>query len=127
MQAHILIVEDEPITRLTLGCHLQKAGFQVTAAASGEAALAALDTERFAVVITDLSLGDMDGRAVLTAAYRQSQRPAVIVLSGHSAFEMDPALKAAVFAYLEKPATGTTIITCVEQAVRHHQHEPRIR
>jgi two-component system torCAD operon response regulator TorR len=56
--AHIVIVEDEPVTRAMLAGYLQQAGYRVTEAASGDEMRAALPAE---LVLLDVELPGDDG------------------------------------------------------------------
>lgn len=79
----LLIVEDEFLIRMTLSEVLGDDGFEVIEAADAEEALAALDGNDIAVMLTDIQLpGAMDGRAL--AARARETRPGlpVIFMSG---------------------------------------------
>lgn len=80
----ILIIEDEAQIRRFLVYALEAAGYQTREAASGQAALAALQAGLPDLVILDLGLPDMEGRALLAAIRRVSRLP-VIVLSAQDA------------------------------------------
>lgn len=57
----VLVVDDEPTARRSLAWLLRDAGYEVTTAADGEEALAALDGARFDLLLTDLRMPGMDG------------------------------------------------------------------
>jgi diguanylate cyclase (GGDEF)-like protein/PAS domain S-box-containing protein len=66
---------DDDIAGLTqLGQQLRQAGYSVTAAASGQAALDLLDAQRFDLVMLDVSMPEMGGLEVLDRV-RRSIRP----------------------------------------------------
>ena len=60
--AHLLLVDDEESLRSVVAERLTDEGYQVTEAADGEAALAALDGFAFDVIISDQRLPGVDGR-----------------------------------------------------------------
>jgi len=103
----VLIVDDEPLVRITLRTTVpwEKHGFTCAAeAANGEEALRALrkrpDT---ALVILDLAMPRMDGLELLRRMADQGSRPQVIVLSAHDEFPMvREAFKLGVNDYLLK-------------------------
>jgi signal transduction histidine kinase/CheY-like chemotaxis protein len=66
----VLLVEDDPDTRRLLARALRNAGLLVHEADNGVRALEALEQKRFAVVLLDLMMPEMDGFAVLEAIHR---------------------------------------------------------
>jgi two-component system, NarL family, sensor histidine kinase EvgS len=75
LAADVLVVEDHPANRELAIMQLASLGLSSHAVASGEEALTQLATQRYAVVITDLFLGGMDGMA-WTAAWRDAEQQA---------------------------------------------------
>jgi signal transduction histidine kinase/CheY-like chemotaxis protein len=61
----VLVIEDDPAAALLLSTHLERAGYPVTVAATGEEGLAAARTCQPAVILLDLILPGIDGRRVL--------------------------------------------------------------
>src|SRR3954452_20562408 len=73
--AHILCVDDDIAGLTQLGQQLRQAGYNVTAAASGQAALDLLDAQRFDLMMLDLTMPDMTGLEVLDRVRRGGLRP----------------------------------------------------
>jgi CheY-like chemotaxis protein len=102
--AHILLVEDDPLTRLALGAWLKQGGAVVTEATSAAEADAALDAATFDLILSDVHLA---GNVRLVWTERLLQRPGcppVVLLTGNP--EIGSALRAAnlpVAGYLVKP------------------------
>jgi DNA-binding NtrC family response regulator len=102
--AYILLVEDDPLTRLALGAWLKKGGATVTEAFSAYEADAALDRGSFDLILSDVHLA---GNARLEWTERVLQReacPPLVLLTGNP--EIGSALRAAnlpVAGYLVKP------------------------
>jgi CheY-like chemotaxis protein len=70
---HILVVEDDDLTRDALTILLEAAGYRVTAAPNGQEALDRLsDGEHPSIILLDLSMPVMDGR---TFRKQQLQSP----------------------------------------------------
>jgi two-component system chemotaxis sensor kinase CheA len=81
----VLLVDDAPFFRNMLAPVLKAAGYAVTAAASGQDALALLDDNSgFDVVVTDIDMPDMDGFE-FTSAVRANPRTANVPIIGLSA------------------------------------------
>src|SRR6266571_4405523 len=66
--ARILLVDDEASIRLTLGALLERAGYDVTSAESGEQAVQLLERQPFDLLLTDLKMPGIDGMQVVAAA-----------------------------------------------------------
>ena len=69
-QRSALVVDDEVEVRETLAEILTSSGHRVVAAASGREALERMGEERFDVILTDIRMPDLDGRAL----YREIER-----------------------------------------------------
>ena len=65
---HLLLVDDEDALRSVVSERLVDEGFEVTQASDGESALKALDGFAFDVIVSDLRLPGVDGRAVIESA-----------------------------------------------------------
>jgi putative two-component system response regulator len=81
----ILIIEDQAVQRHLLESQLQAQGYDVVATAGGQEGLAVLHSRPdIRMVITDLSMPDMDGVAVVQAIRARQQRYTyVMVLTGN--------------------------------------------
>jgi len=82
----ILVVEDDPLIRLTLSDHLQDHGFKVLEANTGDEALAIIAAPGFAVdlIFTDVMMpGLTDGFALATWIIENHPGLSVIVTSGN--------------------------------------------
>lgn len=128
MKPRILVVEDDPQTRITLTRQLEYAGYYVTHVSDGEAALNLLEKERFDVVLTDMVMGEATGLEVLHAARLQSYRPQVILLTGHGTLETSlSAFRAGAFDYLLKPCEPEDLLVCIANAVQRSNAEQQLR
>lgn len=58
---HVLLVDDDPLTRQAVRHGLEHAGFHVTTAPEGKAALELLAAHRFDAIVCDIRMPDMDG------------------------------------------------------------------
>jgi two-component system response regulator PilR (NtrC family) len=102
--ARVLIVDDEKSMRDLLTITLEKAGYEVTAADGGEAAIDAVRKENFDAIITDLRMPKVDGLQVLRAAKDLSPETAVIVVTAVASTETAvEAMKLGAYDYVTKP------------------------
>ena len=79
----VMLVEDEKITRITLGDVLVKEGFEVISCANGRDALARMD-ETVDIVISDLRMPGMDGLELLRCIKQKSATVEVILMTAYS-------------------------------------------
>ena len=104
---HLIVADDSVTTRLLLRGVLEEAGYLVTEAADGQAALELLEARGADLVVSDVEMPRMDG-LTLTRAIRRSSRfrglPVVLVTSLESDPERLAGLEAGATAYLKKSA-----------------------
>ena len=74
--APILVVDDDAKIVRLVRTYLERDGFKVVTAADGPAALDAIETHRPALVVLDLMLPELDGRAVIRAVRRDDEAAA---------------------------------------------------
>ncbi len=100
----ILMVEDERMTRIALTGTLRKEGHEVTPCPDGDTALAALDNQKFDVVLTDLNMPGPDGIEVLRRAVENDPETKVIIMTAYASTETAvEALRIGAYDYLSKP------------------------
>ena len=105
MTQKILVVEDDPVFRNYLH-QVLKYDFDVVTAPGPLEALKALEKDSFALMITDLRMPDMDGRALVEKVRAEIDPHLMVIVI--TAFEddwpMDMAMSSDVFRYLRKGA-----------------------
>jgi len=101
----VLVVDDEQSMRELLAIMLRQAGYDVTVADGGEAAVERLGKgESFDLVVTDLRMRKVDGLAVLKAAKEFSPRTVVLVVTAFASTETAvEAMKLGAYDYVTKP------------------------
>ncbi|HEU4405323.1 MAG TPA: ATP-binding protein [Polyangiaceae bacterium] len=104
----VLLVEDEPDSRLLLATVLERAGAVVRAEGSAREGLGALDAERFDVIVSDIGMPGEDGFAFLrTVRARAPERggatPAAALTAYTRKEDRYHAAEAGFQAYLPKP------------------------
>jgi DNA-binding response OmpR family regulator len=126
--AAILLVDDEASIRLTLGALLERAGYRVSTAEGGEAAIALLDRHAFDVMVVDLKMPGMDGMQVVAGARQRQPDIAIIVLTGHGSLDTAiEGLHQGVFDYMLKTAEPGAVVARVGAALDARAHTLRQR
>jgi len=115
----ILLVDDEPLMRLSMVDALEGAGYDVHAAASGTEGIEAIRLKTFDLVITDLRLPGADGLTVLKAAKDKAPQTEVLVITAHGSVETAVgAMKLGAFDYITKPFQMDELLLIVERVGR---------
>jgi DNA-binding response OmpR family regulator len=118
MKAKILLVDDEASIRHSLGEILHLEGYDVVPAESGEAALEAIQSSPFDLVLLDLKMPGMDGLDVLRHIHKHAPDTKVILLTAHGSLESAvEALRQGAHDYILKPANSRSILNSVESAL----------
>lgn len=80
--ARVLLVDDDPASRLTLQTVLRAGGYGVDTAASAAEAITKMDTNEYALVLSDLHMESFEsGLRVVAHARSLEYRPATAILS----------------------------------------------
>ena len=121
-EIEILVVDDEAVALKNL-CHvLKKEGYGVTAAKSGKQALAYLEKQEFALVITDLQMPQVDGMQVLKRVKTVYPKTEVIMITGFSTVDSAvDSLKAGAYYYIAKPFRLDQVRKVVREATKKYQ------
>jgi len=112
-QKRILLVEDEPDIHYLLAHVLMDAGYAVDVAETVAAAWQYLDTQSYALVITDWRLPDGDGTVIAEAAAHLGAK--TFVMSGYL-FQM-PGGRAERHETLMKPIRPRELVAAVERSI----------
>jgi two-component system nitrogen regulation response regulator NtrX len=114
----ILIVDDEPSIRQSLGNALEDEGFKVEAVEDGEKAVSAVREDDFGLVLLDIWLPGLDGIEVLDRIKKARPDLPVIMISGHGTVETAVrAIKLGAFDFIEKPLSLDKVIITINHAL----------
>ncbi|MEM1446466.1 MAG: sigma-54 dependent transcriptional regulator [Planctomycetota bacterium] len=118
----ILVVDDKPTMRDSVGLTLQRAGYAVVAAASGQQALQLVDKHDPAAVITDLCMPGMTGIELLGhLTDANPQRPVVLMTAYGEVNTAVEAMKLGAFDFVQKPFEGDQLVSVLRRAVDQKQ------
>ena len=121
-EPHVLLVDDDAVTRKLAKSLLKKNGFRVSEAADGASGLEKLENEHgFALMVLDLEMPKMGGREVL-ARVRKSVATAglpVLVLTGAASEELEAQLMdEGADDYIRKPLDPARFVARIKAALR---------
>lgn len=92
--ARVLLVDDDPTSRLTLKTVLEASGYNVDAAASAAEAVGKLDAGQYELVLSDLQMeSPQAGLKVLAHAKMMDYKPATAIITTYQSSEPTPARK----------------------------------
>lgn len=83
MSHHIVIVEDEPVTRARLQAYFEQEGYHVSVAASGAGLREIMSQRPVDLILLDINLPDENG-LMLTRALRERSTVGIILVTGRS-------------------------------------------
>src|SRR5881296_4301630 len=115
---NILVVDDEKAQREILEMILAEEGYDVTTAASGEAAIKFAKDRSFDLALTDLKMTGMDGIELLQHLLALDSSIVVILLTAHGTIDSaKEALRRGAFDYLQKPFERDTLLATIKRAL----------
>ena len=118
----VLIVDDEPGLRQSLGLLLSDAGYDVVAESDGKRALERALAEPFDLILSDVRMPDMDGLAFLRAYRARGGEALVIMMSAYGGEEAAlAAMKEGAYDYIPKPFRPDEVVLTLRKAEEREQ------
>lgn len=126
--ANVLVVDDEGANRYSVSKTLQRVGYIVAEAASGEEALEAMGDQEFDVVLTDIRMAGIDGIELLRRVKEKAPDAIVILMTGYASLgNAVEALRLGAHDYLIKPSSSQDIRQSVARGVERARNLKRRR
>ena len=118
----ILIVDDDLAVLHFFAKVLQRDGYQVVTASSGESALEQTATQEFDLVLLDLKMKGVSGMEVLASLHQRWPATPVIILTAHASLETAiQALRQGAHDYLFKPCAMVDLRESVRTGIIRRQ------
>ncbi len=114
----VLIIDDEPHIRRVIELKLKQRGYQVLQAIDGEQGLELIHSERPDVVITDIMMPKLDGKALCQRSNRlKEEHPflTLIVTCRISPDERNWISKMQDTLLMEKPFSPSRLLECIDR------------
>ncbi|MCI1675721.1 MAG: response regulator transcription factor [Ancrocorticia sp.] len=116
--AKILVVDDEPTYRDALTFNLRRDGFQVVAAADGNAAMALFESENPDLILLDLMLPGLSGIEVCNRVRASSNVPIIMVTAKDDEVDKIVGLEVGADDYLTKPYSYRELVARIRAVLR---------
>ena len=114
---HVLVVDDEEALRQMLVLLLKSKGYEATAVASGEQALAELAARSYDVVLSDIRMPKLDGLELMDEIHRRNLPTTVILMSAFANLEVAvEAMKRGAYDYVSKPFRADEVVLVLKKA-----------
>ncbi|MGQ4810203.1 Phosphate regulon transcriptional regulatory protein PhoB [Candidatus Entotheonellaceae bacterium PAL068K] len=126
-RAHIVVIDDEPDILILVRYNLEKNGYAVTGAASGEDALSCIHASPPNLVLLDLMLPGMDGLEVcktLKHYPRTAHIPIVMLSARGDDADIVAGLELGADDYLTKPFSPRVLLARIKAVLRRQRPGP---
>lgn len=119
---HILIADDEPLTRQSLYEILKIEGYKVTTARDGLEALGLIEKLLPKIVISDMKMPGIDGLQLVKEIKARGLEIPVILITGYGSIETAvEAMREGAFDYITKPIVDNEIKVVIQKIIKQQE------
>jgi DNA-binding NtrC family response regulator len=116
-KSRILLVDDDLMLQKLIASQMEREGFAVQAVGDGEAALQALQSEDYEVLLLDVNLGEESGLDILKKVKQWEDAPEVVMLTSDATLQTGiQAMRLGAYHYLTKPANPEEMGAVLQKA-----------
>ena len=123
--ARVLVVDDEPSILRAVRINLDRHGYQVITAETGEQALEQAARHPVDLIVLDLGLPDLDGLEVVRQIRARTSTPIIILSVREAERDKVRALDVGADDYLTKPFGVDELLARIRVALRHAARPPQ--
>lgn len=117
MLGSVLLVDDEAMVREATAQWLEMSGFEVSCCSRAEQALAQIDPDTPAILLTDVRMPGMDGLTLMRQALERAPDLPVILLTAHGDVDMaTAAMREGAYDFIEKPFVPERLVERIQRA-----------
>jgi DNA-binding NtrC family response regulator len=128
MPKRILIVDDDQSLCRMIEAFLRTQSFEPSGYTSAEAAFAALRTEEFDAVLTDLNMPGMNGVELCERIVANRPDVPVVVMTAFGSLETAvAALRAGAYDFVTKPVEMDVLTFVIQRAVKHRSLQQEVK
>ncbi len=126
--SRILFIEDDASGREMGAFNLEKAGYSVDVAATGDQGIEIFDPQRHDLVITDVRMPGISGMEVLAQVKKRSADTPVLVITAYGNVELAvEAMKAGAYDFIGKPFNREHLLLTVARALSNRDLTQEVR
>jgi two-component system, OmpR family, response regulator RegX3 len=118
---HILVVDDEPSVRESVGYALEQEGFQVTLAENGEAAEGRLSDAEYDLLILDIMMPGKSGLDICREVRARSAVPIILLTAKDAEVDKVVGLEVGADDYITKPFSVRELLGRVRAQLRRRE------
>lgn len=123
-QPKILVIDDEPLMRISITDALIAEGYDVKGLESGRAGMDFIGKADYDVIITDLKLPEVDGMEILKTALKCSPKSKVIMITAYGSVDTAvEAMKQGAYDYITKPFSMDELLIIVRRLMEFRKLE----
>ncbi len=118
IQAKILVIDDEKFITRSLKQHLEKEGYEVVTASTGEEGIEVFKADSPDIIFLDLNMPGIGGIETLKSLKKLNNDVVVIIITAHGDIETAvSAIKSGAYDFVEKPFELDRISVLIRKAV----------
>lgn len=118
----ILIVDDDLLVLCSLRRQLRGADRELETASCGAAAIEMLQSSQFDVIVSDLSMPDMDGLELLQHLRQKGLHVPFVLISGYESEDVSLPVDRGL-SFLTKPISRDALLLAITRAIERHERE----
>ncbi|MCP4650095.1 MAG: sigma-54-dependent Fis family transcriptional regulator [PVC group bacterium] len=122
MRTHILVADQEPLTRRSLQEILRYKGYNVTTAENGAQILQLMDKYSVDIIFADIDSSTCEGEELLKTIKENYPQTYVVLMSAYGNIETAvKAMRMGAFDYMTKPIEDNQLKSLVEKIIKHQE------
>lgn len=124
----VVVIDDEPSVRKSLGRLLRAAGYRVEVLSSAREFLGRAWNEEIGCLVLDVRMPELDGLELQELLTRGRTPPPIVFITGHGSIPMSVrAMKAGATDFLSKPFDSNELLRAIEMGVGRAGDESKER
>lgn len=121
---HILVVEDDLVSRMTLSSYFEAAGYRVSQAGHGKAMMKCLADSPIDLILLDINLPGEDGFSLLREVRRSSDIAIIMVTGKTDVMDRILGLELGAHDYVTKPYNTRELLARAKNLIRLTRAQP---